>query len=62
MKFINLTEYGSKIVKTVSVDKINFFQEMTLKKTNEVVTLITFINKTDMTVYESKVEISKLIG
>ena len=61
MKFIDLTESGSNIKKTVMIDKIKSFESLTYT-TGQVVTIITFIDGTEIHVLQSINTVKGLIS
>jgi hypothetical protein len=60
MKFIDVTENGSNLIKTIATDKIKSLETINLN-TGGSVTLILFVNKTELCVNETKAVILDLV-
>lgn len=61
MKFIDVTENGSNLIKTIATDKIKSLESFTFKDgTNGCI--ISFVDKTELWVNQSKRAIISLIG
>lgn len=61
MKFIDITEYGTNIKKSVATDKIKMLERIDYKS-GDSATIVSFINETEIHVKESVETVKQLLS